>query len=51
MADAFYNQTNVKGASERNVIPAMVQSKVHKILSTAAAWYLKNKGPERVDTT
>ena len=35
MAAAFYNQTNVNGASERNVILAMVQSKVKvlKILS------------------
>ena len=27
MAAAFYNQTNVNGASERNVVLAMVQSK------------------------
>ena len=35
MAAAFSNQPNVNGVSERNVIPAMVQSKVkvHKILS------------------
>ena len=28
MAAAFSNQPNVNGVSERNVIPAMVQSKV-----------------------
>ena len=35
MAAAFSNQPNVNGVSERNVIPAMVQSKVkvRKILS------------------
>ena len=35
MAAAFYNQTNVNGAIERNIIPAMVQCKVKvlKILS------------------
>ena len=34
MAAAFWNQTNLNGASGGNVIPAMVQSKVkvHKIL-------------------
>ena len=43
MAATFYNQTNVKRTIERNVIHAMVQSKVkvHKRLSRAA-WYLRN---------
>ena len=38
MAARYYNKTNVNGASERNVIPAMVLSKVkvHKTLLTQA---------------